>query len=158
MHTLYWHPDPKAAPGRLPARAAPGGHAVFLTYTRPARVVATFAEVRRQRGWWQAVRSLRWLLPTALFELFRHVTRRYLGPDEFRAALRAAGFEVLETRETFLAGISLLAWTRADGAPPAPERMISFSPVVSGRRGQLARNCSASMAARAQIAKGFDRL
>ena len=83
--------------------------------------MATFAEVRRQRGWWQAVRSLRWLLPTALFELFRHVTRRYLAPGRVRAALRAAGFEVLETRETFLAGISLLAWTRADEAPPAPE-------------------------------------
>ena len=59
-------------------------------------------------------------MPTALFELFRHVTRRYLSPDEFRAALRAAGFEVLETRETFLAGISLLAWTRTDGATPEP--------------------------------------
>jgi len=66
------------------------------------------------------VRSLRWLLPTALFELFRHVTRRYLRPDEFRAVLREAGFEVLETRETFLAGISLLAWARADDPSPAP--------------------------------------
>jgi len=27
----------------------------------------------------------------------------------------AAGFEVLEIRETFLAGISRLAWTRAAG-------------------------------------------
>lgn len=117
MHTLYWHPDPKALLAACRRALRPGGHAVFLTYTRPAHVVATFAEVRRQRGWWEAVRSLRWLVPTALFELFRRVTRRYLSADEFRAALRDAGFEVLEIRETFLAGISLLAWTRT--APPS---------------------------------------
>ena len=118
MHTLYWHPDPKGLLAACRRALRPGGHAVFLTYTRPAHVMATFAEVRRQRGWWEALRSLRWLVPTALFELFRHVTRRYLTPDEFRSALREAGFEVLETRETFLAGISLLAWTRTDGATP----------------------------------------
>ena len=120
MHTLYWHPDPKGLLAACRRALRPGGHAVFLTYTRPAHVVATFAEVRRRRGWWAAVRSLRWLLPTALFELSRHVTRRYLRPDEFRAVLREAGFEVVETRETFLAGISLLAWTHADDVPPAP--------------------------------------
>jgi 2-polyprenyl-3-methyl-5-hydroxy-6-metoxy-1,4-benzoquinol methylase len=120
MHTLYWHPDPQGLLAACRRALRPGGHAVFLTYTRPAHILATFSEVRRQRGWWKAFRSLRWLVPTALFELFRHVTRRYLSPDEFRAALRAAGFEVLERRETFLAGISVLAWTRTDGAPPAP--------------------------------------
>jgi len=116
MHTLYWHPDPKGLLAACRRALRPGGHAVFLTYTRPAHVMATFAEVRRQRGWWEALGSLRWLVPTALFELLRHVARRYLGPDEFRTALREAGFEVLETRETFLAGISLLAWARIDGA------------------------------------------
>ena len=118
----------------------PGGHAVFLTYTRPAHVLATFSEVRRQRGWWRAFQSLRWLVPTALFELFRHVTRRYLSPDEFRAALRTAGFEVLETRETFLAGISVLAWTRSDEDPARPEWMIIFLPAVSPGPGRLNRN------------------
>jgi 2-polyprenyl-3-methyl-5-hydroxy-6-metoxy-1,4-benzoquinol methylase len=120
MHTLYWHPDPKGLLAACRRALRPGGHAVFLTYTRPARVVATFAEVRRQRGWWEALRSLRWLVPTALFELFRRVTRRYLGKAEFQRALRDAGFDVLETRETFLAGISLLAWTRTDAGPATP--------------------------------------
>jgi len=122
MHTLYWHPDPKALLAACRRALRPGGHAVFLTYTRPAHVLATFGEVRRQRGWWEALRALRWLVPTALFELFRHVSRRYLGKAEFQAALREAGFEVLEMRETFLAGISLLAWTRIDAGPATPRR------------------------------------
>ena len=120
MHTLYWHPDPKGLLAACRRALRPGGHAVFLTYTRPAHVASTFAKVRRQRGWWEALRSLRWLVPTALFELFRRVTRRYLGADEFRAALREAGFEVLEIHETFLAGISLLAWTRTAVGPARP--------------------------------------
>jgi 2-polyprenyl-3-methyl-5-hydroxy-6-metoxy-1,4-benzoquinol methylase len=113
VHTLYWHPDPAALLTACRRALKPGGHAVFLTYQRPARVVRTFAEVRRQRGWWQALRALRWLVPTAVFDLFRGVDPRYLTRDEFDTALRAAGFEVLERRDTFLAGISLLAWTRA---------------------------------------------
>ena len=72
-----------------------------------------FTDVRARRGWLDAMRSLRWLVPTALFDLFRSVQPRYLSREQFRAALGEAGFEVLETRETFLAGISLLAWTRA---------------------------------------------
>jgi len=76
--------------------------------------------VRARCGWFEAMRSLRWLLPTALFDLFRNVQPRYLSREEFSSALGAAGFEVLEMRETFLAGISLLAWTRAvDGKDPA---------------------------------------
>ena len=113
MHTLYWHPDPAALLAACRRALKPGGHAVFLTYQRPARVMRTFAEVRGQRGWWQALRALRWLVPTAVFDLFRGVDPRYLTRDEFDAALRAAGFEILERRDTFLAGISLLAWTRA---------------------------------------------
>jgi len=114
MHTLYWHPDPAGLLVACRRALKPGGHAVFLTYTRPARVLGSFAEMRRQRGWRPACRALRWLLPTALFELFRGATPRYLSRTEFEAALSRAGFEVLELRETFLAGMSLLAWTRAD--------------------------------------------
>jgi SAM-dependent methyltransferase len=113
MHTLYWHPDPAALLAACRQALTPGGHAVFLTYTRPARVRRTFAELRRRGGWGAACRALRWLLPTALFDTFRGVDPRYLTRAEFDAALRNAGFEVLEMRETFLAGISLLAWTRA---------------------------------------------
>ena len=60
------------------------------------------------------------LLVAALFELFRNARPRYLSREQFADALRTAGFEVLEMRATFLAGISLLAWTRAtEGeAPP----------------------------------------
>jgi 2-polyprenyl-3-methyl-5-hydroxy-6-metoxy-1,4-benzoquinol methylase len=113
MHTLYWHPDPTALLAACRRALRPGGHAVFLTYERPAHVRRTFSEVRQRCGWVEAMRSLRWLLPTALFDLFRNVRPRYLKREEFASALRTAGFEVLETRETFLAGISLLAWTRA---------------------------------------------
>jgi hypothetical protein len=74
--------------------------------------------VRARGGWLEAVRALRWLLPTALFDLFRNVQPRYLSREQFTAAIRAAGFEVLETRATFLAGISLLAWARSDGVEP----------------------------------------
>lgn len=113
MHTLYWHPEP----GRLlvACREAlkPGGHAVFLTYTRPAHVGRTFADLRRARGWSAACRALRWLLPTAVFDAFRGVEPRYLKRPQFEGLLHEAGFEILELRETFLAGISLLAWARA---------------------------------------------
>jgi SAM-dependent methyltransferase len=120
MHTLYWHPDPVALLTACRRALRPGGHAVFLTYERAAHVRRTFAEVRARCGWLEGFRALRWLLPTALFDLFRNVRPRYLSRDEFASALRAAGFEVLETRETFIAGISLLAFTRAtDGKSPA---------------------------------------
>ena len=118
MHTLYWHPDPAGLLAACRRALRPGGHALFLTYSRPAHVGRTFAEVRRRDGVVQALRALRWLLPTALFDLTRSVQPRYLSPAEFTGALRAAGFEILETRETFLAGISALAWTRA--IEPAP--------------------------------------
>jgi SAM-dependent methyltransferase len=112
MHTLYWHPDPAALLAACRRALKPGGHALFLTYVRPARVLRTFADVRRRRGLGEAIGALRWLLPTAMFDLLRSVDPRYLSRAEFEATLRGAGFEVLEMRETFLAGMSLLAWTR----------------------------------------------
>ena len=113
MHTLYWHPRPEAVLTACRRMLKPAGHAVFLTYSRPARVLRTFADVRAANGLAHAVRSLRWLVPTAVFEMLRHVDRRYLTEADFHAGLRAAGFEVLDSRETFLAGISRLAWVRA---------------------------------------------
>jgi 2-polyprenyl-3-methyl-5-hydroxy-6-metoxy-1,4-benzoquinol methylase len=113
MHTLYWHPRPEAVMAACRRMLKPRGHAVVLTYSRPARVGRTFAEVRSAKGLVPAVRSLRWLLPTAAFELLRHVDRRYLTEREFHAGLRAAGFEILDSRQTFLAGLSRLAWVRA---------------------------------------------
>jgi 2-polyprenyl-3-methyl-5-hydroxy-6-metoxy-1,4-benzoquinol methylase len=112
MHTLYWHPRPDALLAACRRALKPGGHAIFLTYGRPARVRDTFGAIRARHGTVEALRALRWLLPTALFETLRHVDRRYLSEGDFRAAVTGAGFEILEVRETFLAGISRLAWTR----------------------------------------------
>lgn len=117
MHTLYWHPEPQALLAACRSALKPGGHAVFLTYSRPARVGRTFVDVKRQHGLGEALRALRWLMPTALFETFRDVERRYLGREEFHGALEAAGFEILESRETFIAGISRLVWARTAAAP-----------------------------------------
>jgi len=113
MHTLYWHPNPEALLAACRRALKPGGHAIFLTYGRPAHVMSTLTAVHARGGVVEALRSLRWLVPTAVFEGLRHVDHRYLSEDDFRAALVSAGFDVLQVRETFLAGISRLAWTRA---------------------------------------------
>jgi hypothetical protein len=60
-----------------------------------------------------AAKSLRWLVPTALFERFRDCEHRYFSEAEFHAALQGAGFEILEAHPTFLSGLSHLAWVRA---------------------------------------------
>src|SRR5215813_2500693 len=112
MHTLYWHPKPDALLVACRRALKPGGHAIFLTYGRPARVLPTLRQVRARTNGVEALRALRWLLPTAVFEALRHVERRYLNEADFRAAISAAGFEILDVRETFLAGISRLAWAR----------------------------------------------
>ena len=112
MHTLYWHPNPTALLESCRRALKPGGHAIFLTYGRPAGLT-TFQDVRASQGFGAAVRSLRWLLPTMAFELFRESEHRYLSATEFHETLGRAGFEVLEARQTFLSGLSRLAWCRA---------------------------------------------
>jgi hypothetical protein len=77
-------------------------------------VVRTFRDVGARQGTGAALRALRWLLPTAAFETFRYYEPQYLSRDNFGDALTRAGFAVLDMRETFLASLSLLAWTRAD--------------------------------------------
>jgi SAM-dependent methyltransferase len=111
-HTLYWHPDPEAVLAACRRALRPGGHALFLTYGRPAHVGRVFADVRAERGLVAAVRALRWLGPTALFETFRDCEHRYLTADALHELIRRAGFEILETRRTFLAQLSHLAWAR----------------------------------------------
>jgi 2-polyprenyl-3-methyl-5-hydroxy-6-metoxy-1,4-benzoquinol methylase len=113
MHTLYWHPDPDALLQGCRRALKPGGHAIFLTYDRPARVISTFKTVRAAQGLGAAVHALRWLLPTVAFEFFRESEHRYLGAPKFHETLRRVGFEVLESRQTFLSGLSHLAWCRA---------------------------------------------
>jgi SAM-dependent methyltransferase len=123
MHTLYWHPDPYGLLAACRRALRPEGHAIFLTYGRRARVGRIFADVRRQRGLRDAIRALRWLVPTALFEALRGAEPRYLGREEFHRAVAAAGFEVREYRETFLAGISRLILARtAVPEVAAPEK------------------------------------
>ena len=113
MHTLYWHPDPPGVLNACRSALRPGGHGIFLTYVRPAYVARTFGLIRAEQGLLGALQALRWLLPTAAFEAVRHCEARYMSRDEFHRSLVQAGFEVLESRETFLAGLSLLALTRA---------------------------------------------
>jgi hypothetical protein len=57
--------------------------------------------------------ALRWLVPTAAFELLRDFEPRYPGQPALRAMIEAAGFEVLEERDAFLAGLCRLVWARA---------------------------------------------
>ena len=112
MHTLYWHPDPDAVLAACRRALRPGGHGVFLTYARPARVGQIFGEIRRIDGVAAAAQALRWLVPTAVFERFRDCDHLYLDEQEFNGRLRAADFHILESRHAFLAGISLFAWAR----------------------------------------------
>jgi len=113
MNTLYWHPTPETLLASCRQALKPGGHAIFLTYGRPARVVRTFREVHAAQGLGAAALALRWLVPTALFEAFRDCEHRYFSEAEFHAALEGAGFEILEAHPTFLAGLSHLALVRA---------------------------------------------
>jgi 2-polyprenyl-3-methyl-5-hydroxy-6-metoxy-1,4-benzoquinol methylase len=113
LHTLYWHPAPERFLAGCRLALRPGGRALFLTYERPPRVMHTFREVTRQRGWGAGVHALRWLIPTAAFEALRSGRRRYLNAAQLHALLEDAGFTVLDTSRTFLGQLSLLAWTRA---------------------------------------------
>lgn len=62
--------------------------------------------------------ALRWLVPTAAFELLRDFEPRYPSRPALRAMIEAAGFDVLEERDAFLAGLCRLVWARASGPPP----------------------------------------
>jgi SAM-dependent methyltransferase len=120
MHTVYWHPDPAGFLAACQRSLRPDGHAIFLTYARPAHVVATCRAVRAREGRGASLRALRWLVPTAAFELLRHYTPHYVSEAAFHRMLGDAGFAVLESRRTFLADLSLLAWAaKADAAPPS---------------------------------------
>jgi SAM-dependent methyltransferase len=112
LHTLYWHPRPAQVLAATRRALRPGGHALFLNYSRPARVLSTFKTILASQGWGPALGALRWLLPTALFEGCRNYTPHYTEADALHQLLADAGFEILEARRTFLADISCLAWVR----------------------------------------------
>ena len=113
LHTLSWHPEPARFLAGCRRALIRGGHALFLTYARPPRVLRTFRDVIGQGGLRDGVRALRWLIPTAAFEALRSGQRRYLCAEEFHALLEGAGFSVRDSARTFLGQISLLAWTHA---------------------------------------------
>jgi SAM-dependent methyltransferase len=114
-HTLYWHGDPDRHLAGCRAALRPGGVAAVLTYTEPVHPARLWRRIAREVGLARACASLRWTVPTALFEGVRHVERRYLSPAALRAVIEAAGFEVVSMGRAFLGGISLLALARVDG-------------------------------------------
>jgi SAM-dependent methyltransferase len=112
MNTLYWHPDPDGLLRACHAALRPGGHAVIVNYARRARVARTVREVAAQNGLPAGLAALRWLMPTAAFELLRDFEPRYPSRPALRAMIEAAGFEILDERDTFLAGLCRLVWAR----------------------------------------------
>lgn len=113
LHTLNWHPRPAALLAECRRVLRPGGHALFLSYQRPAAVRPTFAALREREGFAAALHALRWLVPTAVFEAFRHYDPWYPDAAALHDALHAAGFDIYDSRPAFLAGVSRLVSARA---------------------------------------------
>jgi hypothetical protein len=90
-----------------------------LTYTRPAAVFPVARAVWRAEGIRAALQSLRWLLPTAAFELARGGPHRYLAPGELAGLLLEHGLVPLGSCPAFLGGISQLTWSRRTADTPA---------------------------------------
>jgi SAM-dependent methyltransferase len=115
VHSLYVHPAPEALLRQACRVLKPGGHAIFVNFTRRVWLWSTLRLVWSRDGAGAALQCLLWVIPNALFE----VTRKRMGPhywqeDEFGSRLREAGFTVLEMRRTFFDGASLIAWVRRD--------------------------------------------
>jgi len=115
VHSLYVHPDPASLLRTAHRVLKPGGHAVFVNFTRRIWLWPTLREVGTRDGWRAAARCLLWVAPNSIFEL----TRKRAGPhywqeEEFGARLREAGFTVLQIRRTFFNDASLLAWVCKD--------------------------------------------
>jgi ubiquinone/menaquinone biosynthesis C-methylase UbiE len=115
VHSLYAHASPDELLRQAHRVLKPGGHGVFVNFTRRIWLWPTFRAVAAREGIGVALRCLLWVLPNAVFEL----TRKRVGPhywqeEEFAARLRSAGFTVLELRRTFFDQASLLAWVRKE--------------------------------------------
>jgi ubiquinone/menaquinone biosynthesis C-methylase UbiE len=115
IHSLYVHPDPD----RLLAEAfrilKPGGHAIFVNFTRRVEFRSTWRDIKARFGLKAALACMLWVLPNAVFEAMRRsIGPHYWSEEEFSARLRGAGFTVLEMRRTFFDDASVLAWARKD--------------------------------------------
>jgi ubiquinone/menaquinone biosynthesis C-methylase UbiE len=112
VHTLTWHPDRAAFLAGCHASLFPGAPAVFVAMTSPAAIAPTMRRLAAREGAASAMGALRWLVPTALFERMRNADLYYPSHDELVATLETAGFDVLACEPTFVADVSLFAWTR----------------------------------------------
>jgi len=118
VHSLYAQASPQTMLTEANRVLKPGGHALFVNHTRRVEVRATFRAMRGQLGTAAALRCLLlWLLPHQMFE----AARRQIGPHywnetDFGRNLATAGFDVLETRRTFLNGASLMVWARKNAS------------------------------------------
>lgn len=113
VHSLYAHPAPAAVLGVAWESLKPGGHALFVNFTRRAPVWRSFRACARRQGLGAASASLLWLFPNAVFEAARKPSGfNFWQEAEFTAHLEAAGFGVLEMKRTFFEDMSLLAWAR----------------------------------------------
>lgn len=115
VHSLYAHPAPERLLEVAHRVLRPGGHAIFVNFSRRIPLWSTFGEVKRNAGLRSALGCLLWVLPNAIFEATRkRVGPHYWMPEEFSARLKAAGFTVMAMRPTFFNGASLLALARKD--------------------------------------------
>ncbi|MBI3458518.1 MAG: class I SAM-dependent methyltransferase [Candidatus Rokubacteria bacterium] len=115
IHSLYVHPDPLALLQVAHRVLKPGGHAIFVNFTRRIWLWSTLRKVKAREGLSAALRCLIWVLPNSIFEVMRkRIGPHYWEEDEFAAHLRDIGFTVLVIRRTFFDDASLLAWVRKD--------------------------------------------
>jgi ubiquinone/menaquinone biosynthesis C-methylase UbiE len=111
IHSLYVQPEPQRFLREVHRVLKPGGHAIFVNFTRRVWLGSTVRELKRREGLGAALRSLLWVLPNSVFEATRKRVRpQYWAEQEFAAHLEEAGFRVLDLRRTFFDGASLLAW------------------------------------------------
>lgn len=113
VHALYAQPHPERELSQLFDRVKSGGHAIVVTFSRPAPVAATMRAVSMRDGRLAALRALVWLVPNAIFDRSRAGRpSHYWTGEQLAEAVARAGFDVLEARPTFLAGMSALVRCR----------------------------------------------
>ncbi len=120
LHSLYadlgWQETLRFAREAL----RPGGIAIFVNFVAPVSILDTLRGLARQEGWRAATRSLLWLLPNATFDVFRRPRTPTFWPEGvLEARVREAGFDVAESRRTFLRDVSALVIARKSDAPVA---------------------------------------